>query len=506
MPPTQHPSKERLAPLKGLDFSTPEITLSDEYMGDCLNVLIEDDEVVKRGGYDQQISGSDLTGINNNYVMAMSEYTDGSGGEHLLILTTEQLVDYIKGTPDTYSAVTGLNFTGDTDDIITLAFVGGFNTDNVYISNGKDALMVWTGSGSVTALGIDNFTELRANSIIGWQGHLVLGHTFEDEGSGVVEYPYRIRESKIGDPTQWDDNANASANFQNLIDDKRNSKVQGFEPLSNVLVCYKESAVYNITYEGSRGYFRPKMQVSDFGAISRRAWTPVLDGDVHLILSKSNLHLYDGYEFKKPAIGDRIKKNLFANLNWDYRHVSFLFSNPDRYEAYVGIPSGASTRPDRFYVWNWDANSYTIVQFEDDFMCLYYTDTFFTQKQMLAGVLADMMDMYNSNTDNGTVVDGWFRTKLDNYGNFFTSNVQHVMLDVTGTLPTVSVGKKNSLTDTLTYGSEVVVASQDKSSPKAAFGELSAIYNSIRVRDNSANTPFRVALIRENVSTAQGGK
>jgi hypothetical protein len=502
---TGHRPNLRPAPYRGLDFSIAnEFLRGDNFMGDCLNVLIEELDVVKRSGYSPLITG-DTSAISTKNVMDAIEYTDGSGNQFLIFALEDKLIRY-NTTGPAWTEITGLSFTGDTDDIITMSNVSGVNIDNLFITNGVDTIKEWDGSGALTALDTDNFSTLTAKTLIGYAGHLLLGDVTED-GS---HFPYRIRWSAINDPGAWNTGSNESAGFTNLTNDSNNSKVQMFLPLSTVLACYKEDSIYNISYEGSRGYFVARPQVTKGGAISRRAAATVIEEDLHLVVSKSNIHLYDGNDFltwrRWKNLGDRIKKNFFDNLNWSKRHTIFVTSNPDRYECYIAMPKTGSSVPNRVYVWNWDADAFTILEFNDTLTSLFLSDTFFSSKKFLMGITQNVMEMYNSNTDNGTNVNGWFRTKLDNYGSPSNSIIHHVELDYEGELPVLRVGKVPGIKSSISYGSSITASLHGKGVAKATFSEVSARYNTIEVSNNTNSSPFKISTLTPYIETRRSKK
>lgn len=479
-------------PIGGINFSMPENALEHVYSRDMQNVIIEDGILKKRTGYTQVASGFP----NANPVMEGFEYGDASGNLHTIFVTTQKLIEYT--APSTWTDRTStLNLTGNAANPIFIAPVGGLATENLYFTNGVDAIKVWTGSGNWSNLTTTGFASggnstLRAKCLVGYKGHLLLGDVTE---SGT-RIPYRIRWSTVGNPTTWN---TVSSGFANLIEDKSNSKVMCMHPMGPVLIVYKYGSIYQLTYQGDPNYFVPRMKVADRGAISRKGVAPF--GDYHLVVTQDNIEIFDGQGFVRPAPGNRIKQDFFANLNWDQKELIYACAFPSRFEVWIIYPTGSSTVPDSAYCWNYKDNTWTKHDFAGTFYSLMNLDETFTTIQPLGGMDGNVMKLFDGNTDNGTEIDAHVRTKLHNYREFnqpgarvegLMKTVQRIEVESTGTIPTVQVGTVNSLLGSVDYDTAEMPV-QGETGVVKVDKRKSGRYVTVKFRENTNSTPFQIA-------------
>lgn len=480
------------APISGINYSLPESLLEHTYSRDMMNVIIEDGLIKKRSGYTQVAASFP----NANPVMEGFEYGDASGNLHTIFVTTQKIIEYT--APSTWTDRTStLNLTGTAAaNPIFIAPVGGLATENLYITNGTDPIKVWTGSGNWSNLTTTGFTSgsnstLRAKCLVGFKGHLLLGDTTE----ASARFPYRIRWSTVGNPTTWN---TTTAGFTNLIEDKTNSKVMCMHPMGPVLIVYKFGSIYQLTYQGDPNYFVPRMKVADRGAISRKGVAPF--GDFHLVVTQDNIEIFDGQGFVKPAPGNRIKQDFFGNLNWSQREIIYACSFPSRFEVWIIYPTGSSTVPDTAYCWNYKDNTWTKHTFAGTFYSLINLNETFSTIQPLGGMNGNVMKMFNGNNDNGTVIDGYFRTKLHNYRELSQpgldmsgqiKTVQSVEIESSGTIPTIQVGTVNSTLGTVDYDT-AETAVEGETGVIKIDKRKSGRYVTLKIRENTDSTPFQV--------------
>ena len=178
-------------PIGGLNFSMPENLLDHIYSRDMSNMLISDGTMKPRTGYTQLAASYPNA---SNPIMEGVEFGDASGNLHVVFIDKQKLIEFT--SPSTWTSRAGaLSLTGDATNVIFACTVGGLSTENLYITNGIDKIKVWTGSGNWTDLATTGFTTLKAKTVIGFKGHLLLGDMTEDSN----RFPYRIRWStKIG--------------------------------------------------------------------------------------------------------------------------------------------------------------------------------------------------------------------------------------------------------------------------------------------------------------------
>lgn len=484
-------------PIGGQNFEVSENLLQHVYSPDMLNTLIEDGDIIWRPGMTQVAAGYPNDA---SPVMAGVEYGDASGNLHVLFVDIARATEFIK--PSTWTNRTGaLLFTGNSMDIISIATVGGLSTENLYITNGRDPIKVWTGSGNWANLTTTGFTTLRGKCIAGFRGHLLLGDVTENSNL----FPYRVRWSTAGNPTTWN---TTTAGFVNLIEDETNSKVMCMHPLKEVLIAYKFGAIYQLQYQGDPNYFVARMRIADRGAISRKGVAPF--GDLHLVVSQDNIHVFDGLNFIDPPPGNRIKREFFKELNWERRERIFTKAFPGRFEVWIAYPAGDEQECKTAWCWNYKDGTWTHHEFLFAIYSFMNFNEFFDRITPTAGGLGKVYKFMDGLTDDGIEIPAHFRTKLYDYGDLSRqakTNLQtvektmlKVELDSSGDNPGVQVGYVNNIKKAPTYTPVEQFVEGNKGRNKADV-HASGQYLTVKVIKNEGDEDFRGAQVTTYVET-----
>jgi hypothetical protein len=487
------------APIRGMDVSRPENQLNPLFSPDLNNNETVDGVLQKRRGYVQLLAGFP----DAKPVMEGFQYGDAAGVLHQVFATTTKFVEY--NSVDTWSDRSGaVSMTGTIANPVFMTNVGGLSTDALFVSNGVDPIKKWTGTGNWANITLTGPTTLTARCMAGFKGHLVLGDVTDDG----TKHVYRIKWSNQGDPENY---SGVSSGFLNLIEDDENTKVMCLHPLKLALIAYKNKSIYNLEYRGGSGgiYFAADQVIANSGVISPKAVAPIGDLDVHFIVTTDNVQLFDGFNFVRPALGDRIKKNLFANLNWGHREKIFAKAFPEYYTVAFIYPSGASTVPDKGFMWNWLEDSWHPFTLADAGYSLIYSDIFFSARKALYGIGSNVMTLFSGNSDAGTNINGYFRTKLSDYSDleatlrYTRKVVRRVDLDHAGTAPSIEVGVANGILDTPSLATAQTLA-DDPTGIARVTTQKSGRYHTVKVSDNSANTAYKVAGIITYSSRGSG--
>jgi hypothetical protein len=476
-------------PIRGLDLDNPEKYLRQGFTPELTNFLIERGRLVKRKGFDEQLASPPGTGN----IMEGFEYGDSSGNLHLVFGSTDKFMEYNSG--DTWSDRSGTDFTGDEEDHIFFATVGGSGATNLYIHNTKDPIKTWSGSGNASALSLTGFSTLIANTMLGYRGHLLLGGTTEDG----TYWPYRIRWSNIADPTTWN---GVTAGFVDLIEDKENSAILNLSPFRNIFVAYKEQSIYNVSYDSNAQSFVGKVRIQDRGIIGPKAVCPVQNGARHLVVTEDNILLYNGFDFDEPPIGDRIKSQFFSELDFTKRKRIFCMAVPERYEAWILCPD------DYAYVWNWSRDAWSKVEFAETIHSMIYTKQFFSGRRTLLGNATNqLMRMFNTNADDGAAITATMRTPLSDMGALVRKTIHRIELDSIG-LPKVDIYSSNNLLDTTTATPAVKLDFADvngKHKVDIPQDNQNGRYLSTRITDATSNN-IEIAGIREDIEFRESSR
>lgn len=481
-------------PISGLNFEYPENLLDHRYTQDMMNAIIEDAVIKWRPGYTELAASYPNA---SSPILEGVEFGDSSGNLHVIFFDIAECTEFTSPSTWTDRSST-LDFTGTSANAIFAVTVGGLATENLYVTNGKDAMKVWTGTGNWSNLTTTGFTTLRGKCSAGFKGYYLIGDTTEDSNS----YPYRVRWSKVGDPTVWN---STSSGFVNLIEDETNSKVMCMYPFSEVLIVYKFGSIYQLTYQGDPNYFVPRMRVADRGAISRKGVAPF--GGAHLVVSEDNIHIFNGIGFIDPPPGNKIKRDFYGELNWEQREKIYTKAFPSRFEVWILYPSGDSTDNDKAYCWNYKDNTWTKHEFNDTIYSLMNFNQAFDTLQPMAGLSGNVMKFMNGTTDDGTdistVGDGaYFRTKLHNYREFNSKSemvenqnktAEKVEWDITGSSPTAQFGYTNNLLATPTYESAKSLTTDGAGGRRKSDHRATGRYLTLKVNKQSGDTDFQIA-------------
>ncbi len=212
------------------------------------------------------------------------------------------------------------------------------------------------------------------------------------------------------------------------------------------------------------------MQVSDAGAISRKAIAPFDDG--HLVVTQDNIHVFNGFGFIRPAPGEKIKKWFFDNLNWEARGTVFAKAFPGRSEIGILLPTGSDTAPKDLVIWNYKDDTWTKHKLQHTTHSLMNFTEAFAQSQPMSGIDSDVMKFFNGTTDNGTVISAYWRSKLHDFRelsqpgfNMAIQNktVRKVEWDIAtaSPQPKVQVGTTMRLKGTISYDTAQLVIDGD---------------------------------------------
>ena len=123
------------------------------------------------------------------------------------------------------------------------------------------------------------------------------------------------------------------------------------------MVVYKKNSIYNLTNRGE-GLFYPELKCSFRGAIGHKAVAPVQDGNRHLVVSSDNIYIYDGFGFKYPPIGDKIKNFFFNKLDFTRKEDVYVKALPQRYECWIFFDNKETGNREAL-CWNWQRDSWT---------------------------------------------------------------------------------------------------------------------------------------------------
>lgn len=235
--------------------------------------------------------------------------------------------------------------TGDIDWCIATKTDG---TRYLIITTG-DIPLYWNGSGYFNYI-----TAANKAKYCGYFGstsgeHLLLGDTI-DTG---VRQPNTIEMSDIGNPLSWN-----SGDYIDLYD--TNDGIKGFKKIRDMIAVYKAHSISLLAPSFTSDIYNVRQNVvNDIGTVSIKTVGDF--GNYHIFMSLNNVHVFDGANIKN--IGDEIKNTLFSQLNYDYIHRAFAFTDTVNNLYMLFVPTGRSMNPDVCYVYDLYCEAWTRFEF-----------------------------------------------------------------------------------------------------------------------------------------------
>ncbi len=223
--------------------------------------------------------------------------------------------------------------------------------NELYITNGNDLPIKWTGGAAVTATNMTvtaNLTKAKYTRL--FNNYLFLGNVTV---SGV-SYPSRIYWSNIKDTSVWD----AAAFIEIAKDD--GDEITGLRVLSDRLIIYKSRSIYTLYFTGDADipFILPGggKTNSNVGCIAPWSIQEVDNG--HVFMASDGLYFFDGSNSYK--LSDKIRKTLFEDFNFALfsQGVSINYKLKNRYM--IAFPYGAEITNSYVIVWDYFNNAFSI--------------------------------------------------------------------------------------------------------------------------------------------------
>lgn len=191
---------------------------------------------------------------------------------------------------------------------------------------------------------------LRLKVVRAFKGFLVGLHAIK---SGT-ELRHMVKWSDAADPgtvpATWNEaDPTNLAGEQDLADSP--GIMMDCAPLGDINVVYKEDAVWSMAFVGGTFIFQFRKMFTDFGLLATNA---VVEFErKHCLLSQDNLIVHDGSQFTK-LLTRAWQRELFGQIDFDYKQRVFLFANRPKQEVWVCFPTiGGTGWPTKALVWNW---------------------------------------------------------------------------------------------------------------------------------------------------------
>jgi len=307
--------------------------LEASYSPNCNNVLVDKGIVKRRTGYLAMTTDTHAGGSIAGTVLGVIEFTDDSGSRHIVLVTTTKQYTY-SHTDSHWDDVTGGTTWDGTEDNYLDWAVGQDGGDRyLYITNGKNRPLQWTGSGAFADLSGhanitgNNLTTVR--SVVGYAGRLFLANITDSN----ADYPQTIAWSAAGDFDNWTGVGSGTLHIPDL-----QGEILRIEPVGSVLAIFSENTIGLLNYVGGEVLFSPVIHIQDSRLISGR--TVVSVGPYLLYMSQENIYLYDGSRVVQP-VGDAIHLSYRVDLSAENSPKGFAFHDAAKRRVYWAVPTGA---------------------------------------------------------------------------------------------------------------------------------------------------------------------
>ncbi len=311
-----------------------------------VNVRLDESLAQARFGYQAYANKADSNPVTGMYNVI---YDDGTS--HVLRGTSTTMERNAAGTwtnintaPLTISATSA-----DTWSFATARRTGTSTPRNqVIMCNGVDDVMAWTGSGSLAAIGEATMTGAR----------VVLGHLGRGFAMNVIETStssrreQRVQRTIVGDSSAW---TGTGSGFTDLDDDQY--PIAAATVVAGRIVVYKGSADGGSVVVGTpTGSFNTPYR---WDTVNKGAGVGILlprtlvhlSENLTFFLGHDGFYLHDGARglSKLPA---RIDRDILSRLNYSSLRGGLAWYKPRLGIVIIGIPTGTSTFPTEYWVFN----------------------------------------------------------------------------------------------------------------------------------------------------------
>jgi len=343
-------------PFQGLNTTSPSLVLAKGYASSAYSVRFSQGEistmpaVVSLGTFTG--AGSPINGAftqmraSDNTVLSYHA-TNGYICIYTPNINTWKSITYV-GTEGAILTDLPNTSSGLDEDFWSFAEVA----NDIFISNGVGTLL-WSASG-------DSFTILdlaapsvpySARILVSFAGRLVLVNTYE---SGQ-HHEDRVRWSAAQSPTIFDPISDASAGANDIVD--LPGALTGAIALGGRLFLHKRSG---ITVMSETGLVTPSFSfqtaVDAVGTIAPRTLLDVRG--VQIFMGVDDIYAYDGASPPR-SIGEPIRRELFAALNWKRVKCCWALDYVDTHEYLLFVATDTDDWPKIIYAYDYANNTWS---------------------------------------------------------------------------------------------------------------------------------------------------
>lgn len=420
-----------LIPSAGVDWSLPS-TFIDDRTGFSKNMRFYRNEMRKRPGktlYGSAVStGSQIMGLGK---------LELNNGSKFLIRNSKTKIQKFNTSTNTWSNISVDDFTGTDSDFFSYTNVSEDNM--IIITNGKDAIRKWTGSGATASLG---GLPPKAKFCTYLSPYLMLG--FVDDGA--IYSPWKVQWPDTGNPELW-----TGGNSGSLLLSDEPSPIKNIMKLNNYVAVYKQKSLALLQKVSTTDIFVPTTIRTGIGLGSSRC---VVDAEgIHYFMGENDFYQWSGGQ--PESIGKAVRDEIFSRLDRSKIDRCFAIAVQELKEIWFFIVISGSSWPTEVWKFNystgfwyydtcdeitaavaWEQTSSAswdddVGTWDDDLTIWDSGDSILNWEQIVFGNSANetlYLD-YSKTDDDDATVDAYFESK-DFSGDQLEFNKRWLQIDV----------------------------------------------------------------------------
>ena len=157
-------------------------------------------------------------------------------------------------------------------------------------------------------------------------------------------------------PSSWDETDATKDAGEYELTDTPGDIIDGLQ-LGESFMIYKDDAIYIMNYIGTPFMFSFRMLSPTVGILAKNCVSEFSGG--HFFFGKTNIYLNDGQKVT-PLLTDRLRREVFDNLDGDNFKKSFTVADYNRNEMLACYPTGGYSYPNKAVIWNWGTGTLTV--------------------------------------------------------------------------------------------------------------------------------------------------
>jgi hypothetical protein len=322
--------------IKGIDTSLPAEYIGDNSARNSENFEMSRGVLTKRDGTTQlgdTIGGTDVE------IMHGREFVR-EGVSYNVRIGRDKIERYNVASTAWVDITGTVDLTGISTDLVDTAVPLLTSKRILCITNNKDAIRKWTGSGNTASLG---GSPPVAKFIQEYKTYLVCANI-----GGGTDVSQRVQWSHTADPENWTGGNSGSVD---LIEE--GTDITGLSTYGNYLCVHKKDAIYlgSLINTSSIFLFTRKAAV---GTIANGSIVN-LPNNLQIYLAENGLHLFDGVSSKR--IDSAANDEINDTLNREYTSKTWGVLNKEDKEAWIGIPVGSQQYGETVYKYNYESGT-----------------------------------------------------------------------------------------------------------------------------------------------------